>query len=134
MKKIIIHLLFFVNLILFPSCTSDEIPEDAKIIGTWQLVEMYSDPGDGNGSFRPVDSDKTITFKTDKSFESNGIMCHLSTGSNAPSSGTFSEEESTISPDDCEFKVDLNYVIDSDYLIVTFFCIEGCGEKFKKMN
>ncbi len=77
---------------------------------------------------------KTIEFKSNETFESNVTMCYLSLESNAPSSGTFSKSSKTIAPARCERDVDLTYEIKSGNLIVYFFCIEGCGEKFKKIN
>ncbi|MGI9533051.1 hypothetical protein [Lutimonas sp.] len=134
MKNYRYHSLLYTCLLVLLSCTSEEIPKDATIIGTWQLIEMYSDPGDGSGTFRPVNSNKTIRFKTNNTFESNGIMCHLSLASDAASKGTFSETALTIAPDACELDVNLTYKIESEYLIIYYFCIEGCGEKFKKIN
>lgn len=124
--------MFWMMLLLASSCASDEIPEDEGIIGSWQLVEMYSDPGDGSGSFRPVESEKTITFNKNKTFSSNGTLCHLSVDSLEKSNGFFSEIDMTISPNQCEFSADLPYEIEGDFLIIYYFCIEGCGEKYKK--
>jgi len=131
MYKLLIISLFSIVLC---SCSSDDEPEATELIGTWKLTEMYSDPGDGSGSFRPVDSQKTIQFMSNETFQSNGTLCHLSLESNSQSRGTFSESSKTIAPEGCEIDVDLTYEFKSGNLIIYYFCIEGCGEKFKKIN
>ena len=41
---------------------------DQNELGTWRLIEVRADPGDGSGTFQPVISSKTVTFET------NGTM------------------------------------------------------------
>lgn len=124
----------FIIFFAFSACSDDDETKEAELIGKWQLIEMYSDPGDGSGTFMPVNSNKTIEFKSDKTFLSNGTLCHLSLESNSPSSGTFSETNKTIIPAGCELFADLPYEIESNELTIYFFCIEGCGEKYKKID
>jgi hypothetical protein len=67
---------------LLASCAKDEEnptnnPE-TEITGTWKLVEVYLDPGDGSGDFEPVQSEKTVTFHGDGTVTSNGDLCTLS--------------------------------------------------------
>lgn len=46
------------------SCNNDDNPNpNLYLIGTWNLIEVLADTGDGNGTFQPVDSNQTIELK-----------------------------------------------------------------------
>ncbi len=134
MEKFIGNVLFYLSLVLLLSCDTNEITEQEDIIGKWQLIEVYSDPGDGSGEFNPVDSDKTIAFNKNGQFVSNGIMCHMSIEPTETSTGTYSLVKYTLTPDNCEYSVELPYEVIGNELIISHFCIEGCGEKYKKVE
>lgn len=61
--RIVVLLLFFCS---FLACSKKEkVGEDSPIVGTWQLIELRADPGDGSGKFRPVSTEVTLTFAAD---------------------------------------------------------------------
>lgn len=133
MKKL---LLFLYVLTALCSCSSNTVEEvtDNPMVGTWKLVEIYSDPGDGSGTFLPVESDKTLNFDSKGGFVCAGTLCNPSWESVGTSKGTYSVSEQTIRPDNCENPTELPYELDGNYLIISFFCIEGCGEKYLRMD
>ncbi len=116
------------------SCSTNEREREIELLGEWKLIEMYSDPGDGSGTFNPVESNKRIEFKSNGEYVSNGTLCHLSMESNQTSSGMYSNSEMTISPSNCGLQNDLTFEINNSYLIINHFCIEGCGEKYIKID
>jgi len=123
-----------VAILILPSCSTKEEDRKIELIGKWKLIELYSDLGDGSGIFNPVQSDKRIEFKTNGEYISNGTLCHMSIESNQTSSGIYSSSEMTISPSNCELQNNLTFEINDSFLIINYFCIEGCGEKYKKID
>jgi hypothetical protein len=94
---------------------------------------MYADPTDGNGDFRPVSSEKIITFKTDGTYSSNGNVCNFSTMADAASQGNYLTTDIDYEIDcDSEFSNELRLAEVDGYLIVSFFCIVPCQQKFKR--
>ena len=71
MNKIFIVLIFAFTLV---SCTSanEEVSLDQNEIGTWRLIEVLADPGDGSGTFQPVVSSKTVRFETNGTLSCSG--------------------------------------------------------------
>ncbi|AYN68746.1 hypothetical protein D1013_15845 [Euzebyella marina] len=136
---------FILMALLTVSCSDsdDEIdPENPDLVGTWLLIEQYSDPGDGSGEYREVDSEKSIEFLEDGIFKSNGELCDLTIETGTNTSGTYVmndtivtqfSEENYLMPEECDiedFKV--YYHIEEGSLILSFPCIEGCGQKYEK--
>lgn len=123
-------LLFF--LIGLFSCSEDK--DDAGLISEWQLIEAYSDPGDGSGEFQPVTRKKVIKFYENGEVWSDGALCDIFIDSKGPSRGTYSFEDSRIIVNGCSSssQVSLYFYIEGDYLIIHYPCIEGCGEKYIK--
>ena len=76
----------------------DEIPE---LIGTWKLIQIYNDPGDGSGDFENVFQGKTFTFSEDSIVTSNGSVCYNTSTFDGDSFGTYDPGNMTIEPDDC---------------------------------
>jgi hypothetical protein len=132
MKKVSSVVLLFVVMI---SCKSDDSFSSDSIIGTWRLVEMLADPGDGSGEFMPVTSTKTIEFMADGSFTSSGNICAFSTQSDGTIEGNYLTTDTGYSIE-CEgsFFSTLNLQLKDGVLILTFFCIEPCQQKYKKIQ
>lgn len=126
MKKAI--LLFIVIGLLF-SCNNDDNSEP-ELVGSWQLVEILADPGDGSGKFEKVDSKKILEFNADGIVTSNGSITDISTTTSVPSSLRYSETESVIFSDGF---ASLPFEIIGSNLIVTHLCIEGCQSKYIKI-
>ncbi len=132
MKKILIIPIFLLSLF---SCNNNDDSGPLELVGTWRLIEQYSDPGDGSGDYVAVNSDKTITFTSSGTITSNGNLCSMDTNSDGETTGTFDASENGIFPDDCSPSVyRLGYEIKGNRLFVYYPCIEGCGQKFRKSN
>ena len=74
------------------SCSSDNTKPETHhegLLGKWKLIEQLADPGDGSGTFNPVESDRTIEFFSDGTITVNGSLCYMSTGVETNSSGTY---------------------------------------------
>ncbi|MCF6296335.1 MAG: hypothetical protein L3J25_11690 [Flavobacteriaceae bacterium] len=134
------NLILSVLVISLISCTKNEriIDQNTKMIGTWQLIEIFESEGASNPQWTEIENGYTYTFNSDNSFISNrflectngiytvlnGILTldfgcqNFDTGIESPA-GTFIE----------------NYTFESGNLILVpeyLNCIEGCGYKFKK--
>lgn len=142
MKKVVLCCLVIFNL----ACSDDDtvFENDSDLVGTWLLIEQYADPGDGSGDFRKVDSDKVIVFSSDGTYESSGSLCFMGTTSDVEVTGTYeinAEEELTaysadnfLTPEDCGFdnlKVFVHF--EGSDLILSYICIEGCAQKYRKL-
>lgn len=130
MKKIALLALVIVTL---AACKKND---PNSIIGTWKLIEENFDPGDGSGTFQPVDSDKTLTFKKNGTVTSNSNLCSISSADPIDTEATYNEEERKIEVADC-FGGSIDgftffYEIIDGELIVSYPCFEGCQQKFIK--
>jgi hypothetical protein len=133
MKAIAVFLMIYG--ILFSCNKNNKDKEDDDIIGTWRLIEVLADPGDGSGTFYNVESNKILEFHDDGTVTSNGTLCDMSIEADEATSGTYSLSDSTFSSTDCinpalKYKFDL---IDS-YLVIIYPCIEPCQAKFRKVK
>ncbi|MBD8489820.1 lipocalin family protein [Echinicola sp. CAU 1574] len=132
--------LFLSVLLSISSCNSNgQIDNEVSIIGTWQLIERYTSDV-GQGKWSPINDGYTYSFKNDGTFVSNkysecGYGTYIlsansltlifgceefTTGIETPK-GTFVEK--------LEFENSLMILV-PDYLN----CVEGCGDKFKKIS
>jgi hypothetical protein len=142
MKKLI----FLVVALVFLSCTSDEGKPTGgtAIIGKWKLIEQLSDPGDGSGTFQPINSNRIIEFFNDGTVRVNGVLCFMSSQVGKEESGTFrlitdpnndTQNDGEITPNTCSSrsaKVYFDLPV-SGNLILWYLCIEPCGQKFEKI-
>lgn len=114
----------------FSSCKKDE---NTTVVNKWKLIEQYSDPGDGSGDFNPVESNKTIEFFDNGTVVSNGSLCNMSYDADGQSTATYND--STIIPQNCDFEdYSIAYEIQGNNLILYFLCIEGCAQKYQKID
>tara|TARA_R110000868_G_C10964310_1_gene768899 strand:+ start:7290 stop:7715 length:426 start_codon:yes stop_codon:yes gene_type:complete len=141
MKNVLKYeLILVIFIVLFGCNNDDELNTEQSIIGTWQLIEIYSDPGDGSGDWSFVENGYKYVFTSDNQFTSNrfpecdnGIYslnsnqlildfgCDGFTAGIENPEGTFIEQISFESN---------NLILNPTYLI----CVEGCGWKFKKLK
>lgn len=127
MKKSIL-LLALLGLLL--SChKNEEELAPASLAGIWKLTEVLADPGDGSGTFQPVSSNKKIVFTSDSKVTSNGSVCDMSIESNSSTTASYSEATHTI---DCQNRP-VQYELNGNTLILSYFCIEGCQAKYIKV-
>lgn len=132
MKNII--LLFF-SFVLISSCssTSEEVTVDQSEVGTWRLIEVLADPGDGSGTFQTVISSKTVTFETNGTVRCLGNLCNLSIASSPQTTGTYSRNTRSITTSNCN-QLQLTYEITADELIINYPFIETCKSKYVRVQ
>ena len=118
-----------VILSLFTSCKKNKRD---SLTGTWELKEVLMDPGNGSGVFTAVSSDKNLVFNTNGNVNSNGIICDMSIESNTSTSGTYSENDSTIISATCQNLI-IKYEVNGDTLILIYPCFEACKAKYIKV-
>lgn len=131
MKRIFYALL---GLGMLYACQKDDTSNlNPELIGSWKLIEVLADPGDGSGIFYAVESNKIITFKNDGTLTSNGNLCNTSISSESPTSGTYSKTEMSFKSADCD-NPDYNFTFEKDgnILIINYPCIEPCRVKYLK--
>ncbi|WP_116125022.1 lipocalin family protein [Lewinella sp. IMCC34183] len=119
--------------LVFSACSSGGVGDDHPLIGTWQLDEQLVDIGDGSGTYQPVDSDRTLTFRSDGTVTANFNFCNPIDGGTQLRSGSWSLEEGTLQPD-CRPDRPLPLSLDDSVLTLTPFCIEACGERYRKVE
>lgn len=136
-------ILILLTLLLFNCKSDDGTPQrDTNLIGKWKLIEQLADPGDGSGTFEPIESDRIVAFFSNGTVTANGILCYMSSEVGDENSGTYESVETTsfsdgeITPDNCDsnfFNPVVYYKIEGANLILWYQCIEGCGQKFEKI-
>lgn len=132
--------IFFLCILLnVLSCKDDDstmpILIDNDVVGTWRLIATYADPGDGSGDFQVVESNKSIQFLNNGAFVSNANLCVIFSDIGEASAGVYSEEDATLTVSGCDMSpVTATYEINESGLIVSYFCIEGCREKYVKIQ
>ncbi len=127
-------LLLLAAVALLSACHKEDCSDsEDRLLGTWELVEVLADPGDGSGTFQPVDSDKTVTFKRNNVITSNGDLCSLAQDIGTPTSGTYSLTDGTYTASSC---ANSNWVHrfeqQGNVLIIFHPCIEACQTKYVK--
>lgn len=136
--------IYVILVLILGGCSSNDNGkprENEILLGQWKLVEQLMDPGDGSGTFKPVTSNRTFEFFNDGSVTVNGDMCYITTEINDETTGTFIEthesdwHDGEITPPDCSFEgAKIYYQIEGENLILWYQCIEGCGQKFVKIQ
>jgi hypothetical protein len=109
----------------------DEFVVENNLLGSWQLIEVLVDPGDGSGVYNPVISEQVITFLTNDVVNSNTPFCNLFGEKEKDIySGIYDKDIGEITPDGCDdlpnFK--LLFEISGSHLIIRPLCIEPCGD------
>ncbi|MEP1855868.1 hypothetical protein, partial [Nonlabens ulvanivorans] len=92
------------------------------------------DPGDGSGSFQSVSSNKTITFNADGTFTSNGDVCDMSITTSTNTNGTYNTTDKTINANCSTTNLPISYTIDNLTMDISYFCIEACQSRYRKIN
>jgi len=130
MNKTLLTLLLAGALI---SCTKSDDITECDLVGTWKLIEVLVDPGDGSGTFHRVSTEKVLEFHSDGTLWSNGSICYISTESVPASSGTYSLSDSTINSSECpNTPISIRFHKIGSTLTVSYPCDEACLAKFKK--
>ncbi len=116
------------------SCKDDGDTPEPELLGSWKLVEVYFDPGDGSGTFQPTETEKVVSFFDDGTVMTSASFCAVGGGNEGVTDATYDEEEMTINPD-CGSNTlrSLRYEILQNELIISYPCIEPCQEKYRKV-
>ena len=123
--------LFFLLITFFLSSCNNDDSVESELIGTWKLVEISVDPGDGSGVFETVISEKLIEFHKDGVVTSNGIITTASIESTTQSSLRYSETESVIFSEGFS---SMKFEIIDSFLIIDNLCVETCQSKYIKIQ
>lgn len=126
MKKLLLILTLSLSII---SCKNDD-DSPPVLVGTWNLVEVYNDPGDGSGGFGPATESKILQFFSNGTVTTSGVLC-IDASAGAISTGTFDETSGNITPDGAQC-LDIDYTLTSNSLVLAYPCIEACLEKYAK--
>ncbi|HAD97425.1 MAG TPA: hypothetical protein DCG19_08455 [Cryomorphaceae bacterium] len=105
-------------------------PGNTSLEGQYQLVEILADPGDGSGTFEPVNSTKMVMLYADGTVKSNGDICTMVGATDSATQGTYSLTDSSITVTNCS---KLFFEQNSSQLIINYPCIEACRAKYKKI-
>ncbi len=106
-----------------------------EIVGKWQITEQLVDPGDGSGTYQPVQGNKTIVFNANGTFYSSGSICSPGDGSGNGSQGNYDSNTQMLTGVNCGVNtIDIYYELSNNELIIIYPCIEACREKFIKIN
>lgn len=130
MKRILIFFSF--TYILLSCSNDDDTKANVQLIGNWKLIEILSDPGDGTGTFVPVQSNKKIEFKTDGIITTNLSLCDPYSDE-LINSGTYSNNTITTNCENPNI-ASINFEIQGQFLILNYISVEGYSQKFKKIN
>ncbi|MBQ4802378.1 hypothetical protein J8L88_05870 [Aquimarina sp. MMG015] len=129
----------YIPLILIPllcvfSCSNDDDAiADPDLLGKWQLIEQLVDPGDGSGTFQPVNSDLELEFLPAGVLQvSNGTLCLITIGREGDSTESYSIDENVITVD-CGNSTNIGFEIKEGRLFLYFPCIEACAQKYQKL-
>ncbi|MBJ6367169.1 hypothetical protein [Snuella sedimenti] len=128
------------------SCSNDDANKNVvnpELIGKWKLIETFEDPGDGSGVYESIESEKTIEFSNDGTFTINGPLCQLSTLVGGTFTGNvrnsnYSDNNILVPEEECDPdnpSAEYRVLIENSNLIIYYTaCIEGCGNKYQKLN
>ncbi len=126
---------FLPLLLLFVvACEKDDISGPTELVGTWRLVEILADPGDGSGTFQPVDSDRRISFLADETFTATGNVCNINSEAENNTTGRYFPGDNRLEPEDCLTigGTPITYERVDRELIINYPCIEPCQHKYRK--
>lgn len=119
-------------LALLSSCAKDSNNSSSSsdgIVSQWELIEQYSDPGDGSGGFEPVSGQKYVIFNEDATVTCYGDLCSMLLEDTEISNGTYDDMAMTITADECSGQL-LFYAFEDSKLIISYPGDEPCQEKY----
>ena len=126
MKTIFLFLLS----ILATACTTTKNSGNATITGRWQLTHFYADIGDGKENWQPADTKqpRTIEFMGDSSYSDSG-------NKNLSKYILWDSTHIALMSRNNTDTVFMTIVeLKKEELILRPNCIEGCGEKYKRIK
>ncbi len=121
---------------IFISCSNDVArkSETSEFLGKWSLSEVLIDPGDGSGTYQPVDSFASLEFLPNGTIASNYSLCQSYTGTATNFSTPYNADGNSILIRNCfPENYTINYAISGENLILYYPCIEACSYKFERI-
>lgn len=127
--------------VLFLSCSSDDnfvvdyLPTNNSL---WQLEATLFDPGDGSGTFTPVQSDRTLAFEANRII-SNGPFCSLMAPAGPEEEAVYGRDETEVIAAPCSNMSDsllliLMYEEATDRLMLDLGCNEPCQLRYRRLD
>lgn len=125
--------LCFLTLLVLTACQDDD-DQLSPVNGTWRLSAVLSDPGNGSGTFQPVDSDRILELRANGAYTATGDLCRFTTDADASTTGVYNITDGTLFPDDCVTTggTPLSLFIDGDELTIDYPCIEPCRHRYTR--
>jgi len=123
---------------ILSSCSQDDNSNsetETVLLGKWKLIEQLADPGDGSGTFQPINSQKIIEFfKDGKISSTNGSLCEPYSEEQIYI-GNYSKDKNKIMTN-CQNPniASIGFEIKNDNLILNFASNEGFSQKFEKIK
>ncbi|RWY47966.1 lipocalin family protein [Mucilaginibacter gilvus] len=132
--KTIVKLTAVALILLIAACGKEsKFLVNTSLQGKWKLSATYADPGDGSGKYLPVSASNTeyVQFKTDGTLAGTAFVNYES----------YAEKDSVtliFTATDHITKQNFRYSIKGNELTMSpagpIMCIEGCGERFTKID
>lgn len=119
----------------FLSCSNNNFDESKiELVGSWKLIEVLADPGNGGGTFQAVNSNKTIEFKNDGIVMTNTSLCEPHSDE-IIRSGSYSLSDGIITTN-CQNPniATISFELVNQFLILDFISNEGYSQKFQKVD
>lgn len=123
------YILFF-PIILTIACTENDTPVNLHTPDTYELKALLLDPGDGSGTFQPVQSKKRIEWHANGNLSCFGNICSMSKENDTLTKASWQGGDQIIISEDCG---QMSYEIKGDTLDIRFpYCIEPCISRYIK--
>lgn len=103
----------------------------SDITGTWKLIAVKNDIGNGLGTFVPATTEKVLIISADGKVVSSVGFCPASNSNEA----TYNTATGELKPQGCDQFLPYKARKEGDNLILTpGGCIEECGEKYVRVR
>ncbi len=106
-----------------------------QLEGTWALVEVLFDPGDGSGEFEPSNAGFEITLNTDSTFEANFHVCRIFEEGDR-NNGDFTRigGQELLIPCNGSILNGIQGRLEDGFLVFYYPCVEPCVYRFRKVS
>ena len=125
-------LLYLLPLLIAGACNKSATYYNTGLAGKWQLTEYFISPGDA-GAWHQATGIETITFNSDKSFESSDGAYNNAIGFTIIDSAKLAFILPTQMPStmECYYTIQDN---GATLILSPVGCIEGCSNKYKAVK
>ena len=126
--KRIAYTLSIVAIIAVSACRKDGVKGNVSLTGKWVAVQDLADPGDGSGTWQPVQVKSTLQFSEDGTLGGSTFSTYTKYALKDSVTLAFTGRDSVYQ--------EYYYKISHDTLTMSpsfpIRCIEACGTRFKK--